>query len=114
MLIKGALWVVTCGGGYLDIKATTKQREVPMGEVGASATYRTIKNKQGALRLRRGGKSIEAENLATRDCERTGPQILLKFCTRLQDPNLRSHAKIEKNLTSRFRVKEVFSKKGAQ
>ena len=106
--------MVTCGGGYLDIKATTKQREVPMGEVGASATYRTIKNKQGALRLRRGGKSIVAENLGTRDCGRTGPQTSLKFCTRLQDPNLRSHAKIKKKLLGRFRVKEVFSKKGAQ
>ena len=114
VLIKGALWVVSCGGGYLDIKATTKQREVPMGEVGASATYRTIKNKQGALRLRRGGKSIVAEKSATRDCGKSCHLIWLKFCTRLQDPNLRSHAKIEKNLTSRFRVKEVFSKKGAQ
>ena len=104
----------SCGGGYLDIKATTKQRVVPTGEVGASATYRTIKNKQGALRLRRGGKSIAAEKSATRDCGKSFDLIWLKFCTRLQDPNLRSHAKIEKNLTSRFRVKEVFSKKGAQ
>ena len=88
--------MVSCGGGYLDIKATTKQREVPMGEVGASATYRTIKNKHGALGLRREGKILEAENEATRDCERTYGLIWLKFCTRLQDPNLRSHAKIER------------------
>jgi len=78
-----------------------------MGEVGASATYRTIKNKQGALRLRRVGKSIAAENLATRDCGKSFDLIWLKFCTRLQDPNIRSHAKIE-----RKKIGTILSKGG--
>ena len=99
MLIKGALWVVTCGGGYLDIKATTKQRVVPMGEVGALATYRTIKNKEGALGLRREGKIVYIGKSGTRDCGKSCHLIWLKFCTRLQDPNLRSHAKIERKKT---------------
>ena len=78
-------------------------KKIPSGRAGCVSNRRSDFVTYAAVY----GNVAYTGEKAIRDSRLTGPWNWLKFCTRLQDQNIRSHAKIEKNSQNRFRVKEV-------